>query len=221
MPTDYQRLSADEQKIGKLVAARLIVSVADVASAIIETERCTKLVGVQGLTLQVCEAYHEGMRTGQEEAERMLKENMLHCAAVVAVLEVSSAARDAILECQVDTALRVGSNLAEAKRNLAPNGGQRIDSASHRQKPMTSEPVTTSRMSICCWRVRLASAQATSGSTKCLFRIRSLLLVVSRNSTKPTATRPMTAIQPVSRNAFLHLTDNAVKTDTLLLTPMH
>ena len=55
------------------------------ASANIETEHCTKLVGVRGLTLQVCESYHGLMKTSQEEAERVLKENLLHCAAEAAL----------------------------------------------------------------------------------------------------------------------------------------
>jgi hypothetical protein len=54
LPTDFQSLNAEEQKIAKLIAARLWVPVADVAAAIVETERCTKLVDVPGLTLQVC-----------------------------------------------------------------------------------------------------------------------------------------------------------------------
>lgn len=66
MSTDFQRLSQDEQKIAKLIASRLWVPVADVASAIISTERCTKLVEVPGLTLQICEALHELMKTSQE-----------------------------------------------------------------------------------------------------------------------------------------------------------
>ena len=69
MPTDFQRLNADEQKIARLIAARLIVSVADVAAAIVETERCTKMVGVRGLPLQICEAYHEIMRTSHLQRE--------------------------------------------------------------------------------------------------------------------------------------------------------
>jgi hypothetical protein len=81
MPTDFKHLNAEEQKIAKLIAARLWVPVADVAAAIVETERCTKMVGVRGLPLQVCESYHEIMPTSQEEAERVLKENMPHCAA--------------------------------------------------------------------------------------------------------------------------------------------
>ncbi len=80
MQTDLQRLNAEEQKIAKLIAARLIVSVTDVATVIIETERCTKMVGVYGLPLQVCESYHELMKTSQQGAERILKENLLHCA---------------------------------------------------------------------------------------------------------------------------------------------
>ena len=53
MPTDFQRLKAEEQKIARLIAAWLIVSVADAAAAIVETERCTNMVGVRGLPLQV------------------------------------------------------------------------------------------------------------------------------------------------------------------------
>jgi hypothetical protein len=37
MPTDFQRLSAEEQKIAKLIAARLGVSVPNVAAAIVAT----------------------------------------------------------------------------------------------------------------------------------------------------------------------------------------
>ena len=85
MPTDFQRLNAEEQKIARLIAARLIVSVTDVAAVIVETERCTKMVGVRGLPLQICEAYHEIKQTSQEEAERILKENLLHCAAEAAL----------------------------------------------------------------------------------------------------------------------------------------
>ena len=48
MSTEFQRLTRDEQKIAKVIAARLIVSVAYVAAAIVETERCTKMVGVPG-----------------------------------------------------------------------------------------------------------------------------------------------------------------------------
>ena len=82
---DPQRLTAEEQKIARLMAARLIVSVADVAAAIVETERCTKMIGVRRLPLQICEAYQELRQTSQEEAERILKENLLHCAAEAAL----------------------------------------------------------------------------------------------------------------------------------------
>jgi hypothetical protein len=85
MPTDFPRLTAEEQKIAKYIAARLGVSVANVATDIIETECYTKLAGVQGLTLQVCEAFHAEMKTSREEAERNLKENLLHCAAEAAL----------------------------------------------------------------------------------------------------------------------------------------
>lgn len=56
MTVDFQRLAADEQKIAKLNADRLMWSDADVAAAIIQTEHCTKLVNIRGLALQVCEA---------------------------------------------------------------------------------------------------------------------------------------------------------------------
>jgi len=85
MPTDFQRLTRDEQKIAKLIASRLWVNVAKVAAAIVDTERCTKLVDVPGLTLHICEAYHELKQTSQEEAELVLKENTLHCAAEAAL----------------------------------------------------------------------------------------------------------------------------------------
>ena len=49
MSTEFQRLTRDEQKIAKVIAARLIVSVAYVAAAIAETERYTKMVGLRGL----------------------------------------------------------------------------------------------------------------------------------------------------------------------------
>jgi len=48
MTTDFQRLNADEQKIARLIAARLIVSIVDIAAAIIETERYTMVVDVRG-----------------------------------------------------------------------------------------------------------------------------------------------------------------------------
>jgi hypothetical protein len=46
MPTDFKRLTRDEQKIAKLMASRLWVNVAEVVAAIIDTEHCTRLVGV-------------------------------------------------------------------------------------------------------------------------------------------------------------------------------
>lgn len=81
MLTDCHNLNAEEQRIAKLIAARLAVAVADVAAAIVDTERWTKLVGVTGLTLQACEAYHVEMKTAQEELKRILKENLLQCPA--------------------------------------------------------------------------------------------------------------------------------------------
>ena len=85
MLTDFQRMNAEEQKIARLIAARLIVSVTDVTAAIVETERCTKMVGVRGLPLPICEAYHKAKQTSQEEAERILKENLLHSTAEAAL----------------------------------------------------------------------------------------------------------------------------------------
>lgn len=85
MTVDFQRLAADEQKIAKLNADRLMWSDADVAAAIIQTEHCTKLVNIRGLALQVCEAQHEEMQTAQDEAERTLNENLLNCAAEAAL----------------------------------------------------------------------------------------------------------------------------------------
>ena len=56
------------------------------AAAIAKTERCTKLVDVPGLTLQICEeSVSRAMQTSQEEAKRVLKENMLHYAAEAAL----------------------------------------------------------------------------------------------------------------------------------------
>ncbi len=85
MPTAFQRPTRDEQKIVRLIAAQPWVPVADAAAASVETERCNGLVGVRGLTHQLCEAYHEIKQTSQEEAERILKEKLPHCAAEAAL----------------------------------------------------------------------------------------------------------------------------------------
>lgn len=81
LPTEFQCLAQDEQEIARLIAARLGVPMSKVFAAIVGTERGTKLASVKGLALQECEAFQDKMKISQGEAERILQENLLHCAA--------------------------------------------------------------------------------------------------------------------------------------------
>lgn len=59
MSHDYQRLTPTERKIADVIAARLRLSVTDVAAAIVNTKRCTDIEGLTGVYFVICQMYRE------------------------------------------------------------------------------------------------------------------------------------------------------------------
>ncbi len=57
MPTDFQRLTADEQVIALRIAKDFRIAVSEVAAVIVQTQWCAETAGVPELHVRVCEQY--------------------------------------------------------------------------------------------------------------------------------------------------------------------